>query len=140
MSPALARPLVRTADAARGLAEPAAALNRVRRLASLCRATRRLDLFRACQMLSDDGRQAGIAFADALIRTLAQGLGRPPVFFHAGSREVSFDERWLMSLLAAVRQDDMPSFEFLIRSRLERHTHRHTAFLVRNLALRLDTL
>lgn len=139
MSPALARPIV-APDAGRGLPEPAQALSKLRRLALKCRARRRLDLFRACQMLSEDRKEAGIAFADALIRTLSQGLGRSPVFFRPGAHEVSFDERWLMSLIAAARDDDEPSFEFLIRSRLARHTHRPTAFLARNLALRLDTL
>jgi hypothetical protein len=139
MSPMLARPLAATAATAR-LPEPSAALNKVRRLAVTCRATRRIDLFHACRMLSDDGAEAGAAFADALIRTLAQGLGRAPVFYRPDAREVSFDERWLMSLMGAVQADDLPSFEFLIRSRLARRTHRHTAFLVRNLALRLDTL
>jgi hypothetical protein len=91
-------------------------------------------------MLSQDRKEAGTAFADALIRTLAQGLNHSPVFFRPGSREISFDEHWLMSLLGAARADDHPSFEFLIRSRLAPHTHRHTAFLVRNLAAELDTL
>jgi hypothetical protein len=134
-----ARHLASTAEPAR-LPAPSAALDKVRRLALRCRATRRIDLFRACQMLSEDGREAGTVFADALIRTLAQGLGQAPVFYRPGSREASFDERWLMSLMGAVQAHDLPSFEFLIRSRLARHTHRHTAFLVRNLALRLDTL
>jgi hypothetical protein len=91
-------------------------------------------------MLSGDTGEAGTAFAAALIRTLSQGLGRPLVFFKPGSREVSFDERWLIALVAAVQKRDEPSFEFLIRSRLARHTHRPTAFLARNLAMRLDTL
>lgn len=139
MSPVLARPLA-TPDAS-GLepSEPEA-LNKLRHLALKCRAGRTIDLFHACQMLSDDRKEADISFADALIRTLAQGLGRAPVFFRPGAREVSFDERWLSSLIEAARGHDTSGFEFLIRSRLARHTHRPTAFLVRNLAMRLDTL
>ena len=140
MSPALARPFVAPDGAGRVMPEPVQALNKLRLLAVKCRARRRIDLFHACQMLSDDKQEAGIAFADALIRTLSQGLDRAPVFFRPGTAETSFDERWLMSLVAAAREDDAPSFEFLVRSRLARHTHRPTAFLARNLALRLDTL
>lgn len=140
MSSALAQSFGAPNSTVPGLPEPAQALDKLRFLALRCRATRRIDLFRACQMLSEDREEAGIAFAAALIRTLAQGLGRTPVFFRPGARDVSFDERWLMSLIATVRDDDAPSFEFLIRSRLARQTHRPTAFLARNLALRLDTL
>lgn len=141
MSQALARPLEVFDDAGHGLSVPAtAALDKLRSTATRCQAARRLDLFCACRMLSGDTKEAGTAFARALIRTLSQGLGRAPVFFRPGSREVSFDERWLISLISAVQKGDEPSFEFLIRSRLGRHTHRPTAFLVRNLAMRLDTL
>jgi hypothetical protein len=135
--------LVRTDEVDAGRPTPlprGASLERLRALAVRCRAARRLDLLRACQMLSGDTGEAGTAFAAALIRTLSQGLGRPPVFFKPGSREVSFDERWLIALVAAVQKPDESSFEFLIRSRLARHTHRPTAFLARNLAMRLDTL
>lgn len=140
MSSALARPFGVPDGFGHDLPEQAKALNTLRLMALRCRATRRIDLFRACQMLSRDREEAGVAFADALIRTLAQGLGRAPVFFRPGTDEISFDERWLMTLIGAARNDDVPSFEFLIRSRLARHTHRPTAFLVRNLALRVDTL
>lgn len=140
MSPALARPVAAPDVARHGLPDAEQALNKLRLLALRCRATRRIDLFRACQMLSEDREEAGLAFAAALIRTLAQGLGRTPLFFRPGTREISFDERWLMSLISSVREGDAPSFEFLIRSRLKRHAHRPTAFLVRNLASRLETL
>ena len=59
MTAALARPL-EDLDVGRGVAAPARpALERLRVLAARCRAKRRLDLFRACQMLSRDRDEAG---------------------------------------------------------------------------------
>ena len=107
MTLALARSFEVTEEGGHSLAPAAtAALEKLRAMALKCRANRRLDLDRACRMLSSDSGEAGRAFASALVRTLSQGLGRAPVFYKPGSREVSFDERWLISLMAAVQHDD----------------------------------
>jgi hypothetical protein len=114
---------------------PGVALLRV--LAPACRAKARLDLFQACAMLATDRDQAAQAYADALIRTLEQGLGRPPVLHRAGSAELSFDENWLGALFAAEARGDAASFAFLIDRRLARAAARQIGFLVAGLARRL---
>lgn len=109
----------------------------LRVLAPACRAKARLDLFQSCEMLSLDRAQAAQAFAEALVRTLAQGLGRLPVLHRAGTPEMSFDEAWLAALFAAKARGDDDSFTFLIRRRLARGHGRQIGFLVAALAERL---
>ena len=114
---------------------PVIALLRV--LAPACRAKARLDLFQACAMLSGDRNQAAQGFADALLRTLEQGLGRVPVLHRAGSVEMSFDECWLAALFAADARGDVDSFTFLTRARLNRVAVRQIGFLVASLSRRM---
>lgn len=108
----------------------------LRRMAPACRAKARLDLFHACAMLSLDRGQAAQGFAEALLRTLEQGLGRMPVLHRAGSAEMSFDESWLAALFAAEARGDADSFAFLTRSRLNRAAVRQIGFLVAGLQRR----
>jgi hypothetical protein len=110
----------------------------LRVLAPSCRAKARIDLFQACAMLSNNRAQAAQAYADALLRTLEQGLGRAPVLYRAGSPEISFDEQWLAALFAADARDDQDSFTFLTRARLKRIAVRQIAFLIRSLAQKLQ--
>ncbi len=110
----------------------------LRVLAPACRAKARLDLFQACAMLTMDRGQAAQAYAEALVRTLAQGLGRMPVLHRAGTAGMSFDEAWLAALFAARARGDDDSFAFLIRRRLARGSERQIGFLVAALAERLQ--
>lgn len=129
------------APAPQPVGDPALArLNKLRLLALRCRSAARLDLFQACALLSTDRDIAANAYADALFRTLDQGLGRPPRIFVPGCRELSFDERWLMALIAATENGDEASRTFLLASRLRPEARRALAFLVKNLTDRLDTV
>lgn len=115
-------------------------LNRLRIAALRCRAAARLDLFRACALLGAEKMADAPAFADALLRTLEQGLPRRPVFYAPRSEELSFDESWLMSLIAALRDDDMGSATFLINSRIAPQARRSLGFLAAGLARGLETV
>lgn len=110
----------------------------LRVLAPKCRAAARIDLFKACALLTLNRDQAAQAYAEALVRTLSQGLGRMPVLHRVGSAELSFDEAWLAALFAAQARGDEGSFTFLIRCRLGRHAARPIGFLAAGLAARLD--
>lgn len=116
------------------------ALNRLRLAALRCRAAARLDLFRACAMLGADREATTPAFAEALLRTLDQGLNEAPVFHAPGADDLSFDERWLMSLIGALRADDMPSATFLINSRIAQPARRSLGFLAARVAHGIDSL
>jgi len=110
----------------------------VRRDAARSRASARLDLFRACAMLSTDRDIAGRAYIDTLLRTLEQGLGRKPVIYCEACPQLSFDERWLLALLDAHRRGDRDSFAFLLCSRLSHAARRHIAFLIAGVARHMD--
>ena len=81
-------------------------------------------------MLSRDRTRSRMAFRDALLRTLAEGLDRRTVFYRPHARDLSFDERWLMALIDAVERDDGPSLAFLTTSRLKPHARRQVLFLI----------
>lgn len=81
-------------------------------------------------MLSRDRTRSRMAFRDALLRTLAEGLDRRMVFYRPHARDLSFDERWLMALIDAAERDEEPSLAFLTTSRLKPHARRHVLFLV----------
>lgn len=112
----------------------------LRRLAPRCHAGARLDLFRACAMLSGNADVAAKTYAEALLRGLAVVFGRAPVLHQPGAAELSFDEAWLASLLAAALRDDEASTRFLLASRLPRHAQRQIGWLARQLAQRQDAV
>jgi hypothetical protein len=94
-------------------------------------------MFHACAMLSADRMAATQAYAEALLRVLAQGLGKLPVLHRAGSAEMSFDEAWLAALFDAHARADRDSFTFLIRRRVAPLALRHVGFLIGALADRM---
>ena len=114
-------------------------LNALRLVAMRCRAAARLDLFRACTLLSHEPVEAGRAYAEALLRTLPQALGRAPVLRRPGCPELSTDEAWLLRCLERAAAGDLPSLDFLLSSRAARESRRPLGFLIGNLARRLDS-
>ncbi|MEO0484342.1 MAG: hypothetical protein AAF092_00370 [Pseudomonadota bacterium] len=99
-------------------------LNRLRFLAQTCRATARLDLQEACALIHADRCRERDALAAALIRVLSQVMDRRVVFLSPGAPEMTFDEQWLLRVLACAANRDTPSVEFLLRSRVApRHHH-----------------
>lgn len=115
-----------------------AILNRLRDRAAQARSARRIDLFGTCALLSRDRAAAASAYADALLRALRSGLGRTPVFFRPGEREVSVDEAWLLRLVLSVAAEDRASARFLVRRMIAPAALRPILFLVNGLAARLD--
>ncbi|MDO8885171.1 hypothetical protein [Pseudotabrizicola sp.] len=133
---ALARPSPQT-----GPNQPIpAAVAALRRIARRCQAGARIDLFRACAMLSLRADLAAQAYAEALLRGLAVVLPRAPVLHQPGAAELSFDEVWIASLLDAAARKDDSSVRFLLASRLPRHTWRQVGWLAAQLAQRQDQM
>ncbi|WP_188674449.1 hypothetical protein [Neptunicoccus cionae] len=106
-------------------------LNRLRLSAMRCRASARVDVSEACNLLCVDETQSEHRFEEALLRSLHQGVGRKPRFFAVGAAEESFDERWLLQVLTVAQQGDMASVEFLVRSRVNKTMQRSIRFLIR---------
>ena len=99
-----------------------------------CRAAARADLFEACALLTLDPQAAKLAYADVLVKTLREVLGKQPVFFRPRVAALSFDESWILSLIRAHARSDQPSFRFLIDARVSHHSRRSIAFLVTRLS------
>ena len=100
-----------------------------------CRAARRLGLAEACARLSGEGAAAPAPTrAEALVRTLPEALGRRLAIRRPGEPRLSFDEAWLLALLAASARRDAHSVAFLLRSRALPRSWRALAVLVRGLA------
>lgn len=106
----------------------------IRVTAMECRALGRAELFEACAMLSSNRATARMAYLETLVRCLPQAIGRIPRFHRPGAQELTFDEAWLMRLLDSVVHKDEASYEFLMRSRVERFARRSLAFLLHRIA------
>ena len=119
---------------------PSAELEALRAAARCVRSAARLDLFRACAMLGDDRHAATRTAAEALVRTLDQGLGRRARLYRPGTPALSFDERWLSALIDAIRREDGDSMAFLLHSRILPHARRATGFLTGRVAMGLDAV
>ncbi|MDO9639964.1 MAG: hypothetical protein Q7J44_15615 [Pseudotabrizicola sp.] len=128
--------IAQTRSYPRPIADIPAPVAALRRLAPRCQAGARLDLFRACAMLSTDSGVAARSYAEALLRGLAVVLGRVPVLHQPGAAELSFDEAWIASLLGAAQRGDEASMRFLLASRLPRHARRQIGWLAAQLAQR----
>lgn len=118
-------------DAMRGL------LNRVRFQATTCRASARVDLWRACDLIGPDSAQTTRRL-DVLLQVLDEALGKRPVFYCPGAADLSFDERWLIGAIDARMRDDDDSFAFLMHARVAKPERRLFAMLVTAIAACLN--
>lgn len=107
-------------------------LDHLRHAARDVRCKSYVDLFGACAALSGNRDVAATAATEVLMRCLAQALGRRPVLFRRGEGETSFDEKWLVALANALRNDDQVSATFLLHSRVPVHARRNVVFLLKN--------
>ncbi|CTQ33979.1 hypothetical protein [Jannaschia rubra] len=76
--------------------------------------------------------------AVAMLATALRGLGRPPCVYAPGTEAVSFDEHWMLALLAAIRRGDRSSRTFLLRSRIRTAEREMLDASARVLAAQLD--
>ncbi|WP_156788428.1 hypothetical protein [Roseobacter sp. CCS2] len=109
-------------------------LNALRIVALKCRVAARTDLFEACALISNSPSAARDAYAQALLRCVREAVETKPVFFQPGTKEISFDEAWLIRALMAAKQGDSDSLTFLIRSRVRADHRRHISFLINGIA------
>jgi len=105
-------------------------LNHLRFVALGCRARARTDMFKACALLTTDKTQSMRAHAEALVQCLNEAMSTRVVFFRPGTKELSFDEAWLVQFARALRHEDEDSVRFLLHSRVRPEHHRNMRFLV----------
>jgi len=110
----------------------------VRQRATASRSAGRLDLFKACAVLSLREEASAHDFADAVARTLEQALGRAPEWHGPDASSVTFDETWLLRLVERSIACDSASVAFLISSRVPLGKRASLAYLVNGLAERAE--
>jgi hypothetical protein len=113
-------------------------LTLIRQRVDASRSAARLDLFKACAVLSLREEASAHDFADAVARTLEQALERAPEWHGPEAGSVSFDEIWLLRLVERSIVCDSASVAFLISSRVPRGKRASLAYLVNGLAERVE--
>ena len=91
-------------------------LERARACALEVRAYPRLDILKACQLISLDIDLLSSEMLEIFIRSLPEAFGRQIVIHHPGTKQLSWDEKWLLSMIEAVSRADYDSVQFLICS------------------------
>ena len=116
-------------------------INKLRFLMISCRIEARLSLDEACKLIQVDKKKSAHFFADSILRTLDEALGKPLVLRLPGEKSYSFDEKWLARLITSFRNKDHLNIKFLLNSRVENLNKRsYIYFLVNGLSQDIDSL
>ncbi|MDJ1008470.1 MAG: hypothetical protein QNJ13_11660 [Paracoccaceae bacterium] len=100
------------------------------RLAALgCRSAARFDVFDGCARLAGASAPSAEEVARTLVRALPEALGQRPVLHRPGVGALTFDEAWLLRVLAARCAGDDHTLAFLLNSRVAPAMVRQIAFL-----------
>ena len=94
-------------------------LEEIRNQAKKMRSLPRIDIFKACDLVRIDFELITPEILSVFIRSLSQAFGRPVNFSEAGARSLTWDEKWLVSVVSAVSRADYDSVNFLIRSAVQ---------------------
>lgn len=116
-------------------------INKLRFLMISCRIEARLSLDEACKLIQVDKKKSAHFFADSILRTLDEALGKPLVLRLPGEKSYSFDEKWLARLITSFRNKDHINIKFLLNSRVENLNKRsYIYFLIEGLSQDIDSL
>ena len=115
-----------------------ATLDFLRAIYQTCRTKPRHDLFSACDLLNFDRHAATSTYAEAILRTLSQTLGRRPKLLRPGDETVTFDESWLLALLRACGSHSRDDIAFLSGSRVKPLYRPNLLYLMSNLSRLLE--
>ena len=105
-------------------------LNHLRLAAMGCRAEARIDLFEACALLCLDGEDAKRTFVATFVKCLSKSVHAHIKWFQPGTRELSFDEAWVVRCLMSIDDGDSGSLRFLLGSRVDKSDRRYIGFLL----------
>ena len=94
-------------------------LEEIREHAKKARSLPRIDIFKACDLVQIDFELITPEILSVFIRSLSQAFGRPVNFSDAGARSLTWDEKWLVSIVSAVSRADYDSVNFLIKSAVQ---------------------
>ena len=91
-------------------------LEEIRDLAKKARSLPRIDIFKACDLVQIDFELITPEILSVFVRSLSQAFGRPVNFSDAGTSSLTWDEKWVVSVVSAVSRADYDSVNFLIKS------------------------
>ena len=94
-------------------------LEEIRNQAKKMRSLPRIDIFKACDLVRFDFELITPEILSVFIRSLSQAFGRPVNFSEAGAKSLTWDEKWLVSVVSAVSRADYDSVNFLIKSAVQ---------------------
>ena len=94
-------------------------LEEIRDHAKKARSLPRIDIFKACDLVQIDFELITPEILSVFIRSLSQAFGRPVNFSEAGAKSLTWDEKWLVSVVSAVSRADFDSVNFLIKSAVQ---------------------
>ena len=94
-------------------------LEEIREHAKKARSLPRIDIFKACDLVQIDFELITPEILSVFIRSLSQAFGRPVNFSEAGARSLTWDEKWLVSVVSVVSRADYDSVNFLIKSAVQ---------------------
>ena len=94
-------------------------LEEIREHAKKARSLPRIDIFKACDLVQIDFELITPEILSIFIRSLSQAFGRSVNFSEAGARSLTWDEKWLVSVVSAVSRADYDSVNFLIKSAVQ---------------------
>ena len=81
-------------------------LEEIRDHAKKARSLPRIDIFKACDLVQIDFELLTPEILSVFIRSLSQAFGRPVNFSEAGTKSLTWDEKWLVSIVSAVSRAD----------------------------------
>ena len=91
----------------------------VRQEAKQARSLPKIDVFKACELVQLDVELLTPELLSIFIRSLPQAFGRSTNFLPTGTCELSWDEKWVISLVSAISRADYDSVHFLIKTSIK---------------------
>ena len=91
----------------------------VRQEAKQARSMPKIDVFKACELVQLDVELLTPELLSIFIRSLPQAFGRSTNFLPTGTLNLSWDEKWLISLVLAISRADYDSVHFLIKTSIK---------------------
>ena len=108
-------------------------LEEIRDHAKKMRSLPRIDIFKACDLVQIDVELITPEILSVFMRSLSQAFGRPVNFSEVNARGLTWDEKWLVSIISAVSRADYDSVNFLIKSAVQPVHQEHCRSLVSRL-------
>ena len=95
-------------------------LDRLRTCKDKVRCYPKLEIFKACHLITLDKNILNCDILELFIRMLPEAIGRQIQIYKPQSNQVSWDEKWIISLIEAISRADYDSVYFLVTSNIKK--------------------